>query len=267
MWPSTSSPPPTGLTARFGLLIGAIVWGLGDSLERQRRFGWGEAWLTPMADLLRGYLFRTLARFTALHTSFLAGTLPAAPRRRSAPRPAEGTAAERPRRARKPPAIPPGPVFVEYGMRPYDLELARLLDDPEMRAFLAAVPQAGRLLRPLWRKLSPQAALPDILRLPPRPRKPRPPRPAKPKPAPGSGPPGLRRVRLPDGTRSWEPIPCYPAGAKPPRLRRRAVDPWLIEPDPPQAPPPRRPPVRPPRPPNPERRLSDYNWIGRLMMR
>ncbi|MBN9564446.1 MAG: hypothetical protein J0H14_27535, partial [Alphaproteobacteria bacterium] len=117
-------------------LIGAIVWGLSDSLERQRRFGWGEAWLAPMAEVLRGYLAHTLARFTALHASFLAGTLPA-PRRRSAPRSAaEGAPGEamvgRVRAPRRRPAIPRGPVFVEYGMRPYDLELGRLLDDPEI---------------------------------------------------------------------------------------------------------------------------------------
>ncbi|MBN9562298.1 MAG: hypothetical protein J0H14_16470 [Alphaproteobacteria bacterium] len=141
--------------------------------------------------------------------------------------------------------------------------LYTLLEDPEMRAFLAAAPEAGRILRPLWRKLTPEA-LPEILRLPPRPRQPRAPRPPRPaKPAPGSGPPGLRRVTLADGTKSWEPIPCYPFGEKPPRLRRSRADAW---PEP--LPPPRfRPAPRPLRPPNPERRLSDYNWIGRLFMR
>jgi hypothetical protein len=59
--------------ARFAGLIGAIVWGLGDSLERQRRFGWGEVWLAPLAEVLRGYLADTLARLTALHDRFLAG--------------------------------------------------------------------------------------------------------------------------------------------------------------------------------------------------
>ncbi|MBN9561935.1 MAG: hypothetical protein J0H14_14590, partial [Alphaproteobacteria bacterium] len=67
MSPTVSPSPPSGLMARFAALIGAIVWGLSDSLERQRRFGWGEAWLAPMAEVLRGYLAHTLARFTALH--------------------------------------------------------------------------------------------------------------------------------------------------------------------------------------------------------
>src|SRR6185312_9188541 len=116
-------------------------------------------------------------------------------------------------------------------------------DDPEMRAFLAAVPRAGRLLRPLWRKLTTER-LPEVLRLPPRPRAPRPPRPAK--PARASGPPGLRRVRLSDGTTAWEPIPCYPFGEPPPRQRRaRASEPsWVPEPAPP--PRPAAPPARPP---------------------
>src|SRR6185312_16220101 len=203
---TTASPsPPTGLMAAFAGLIAAITWGLGDSLERQRRFGWGEAWLVPLADVLRGYLATTLARFTALHASFLAGTLPA-------PRPASARpTSDRPHRERRPPAIPPGPVLIEYGMRAYDLDLGRLLNDPEMRDFLAAVPQAGRLLRPLWRRLTTEE-LPEILRLPPRPRKPRPPRPAQ----PASGPPGLRRVTLADGTKAWEPRPSYPRLGKPP---------------------------------------------------
>lgn len=231
---TASLPPPTGLLARFAGLIGAIVWGLGDSLERQRRFGWGEVWLAPLADVLRGYLADTLARFSALHAGFLAGALPRAPRRRSAPRPAvAGAMPDRVCAARRPPAIPLGPVFVEYGMRPYDLALGRLLDDPEMRAFLAAVPQAGRLLGALWRKLTTEP-LPEVLRPPPRP-----PRPAE--PAAGD-PPGLRRVTLPDGATVWEPIPCRPS---------------LSAQSPPEA----------PRPPEPGRRQRDYLWIGRLFTR
>ena len=96
-----------------------------------------------------------------------------------------------------------------------DEMLQALLDDPEMRALLAAAPQAGRILRPLWRKLSPRP-LPAVLRLPPRPRKPRPPR-AKPpvvvrvKPArvaPTARPAGPAPLRLVDG--QWEPTPCLP---------------------------------------------------------
>jgi hypothetical protein len=47
-----------------------------------------------------------------------------------------------------------------------------LATDPDLRALAAATPQAGRLLRPLCRMLG--ATIPDWLRLPPRPRRPRP---------------------------------------------------------------------------------------------
>ncbi len=71
-----------------------------------------------------------------------------------------------------------------------------------MRALLAASPQAGRLLRPLWRKLTTDP-LPEPLRLPPkRPRSEQPivarPQQARPpdvttrrRPAIAAGPPGL----------------------------------------------------------------------------
>src|SRR6185312_12966360 len=182
---------------------------------------------------------------------FLAGTLPRAPRPRPAPRPVVEGGADRVRAVRRAPAIPPGPVLIEYGMRAYDLDLGRLLDDPEMRDFLAAVPQAGRLLRPLWRRLTTEE-LPDILRLPPRP--PRPPRPAQ--PVATSGPPELRRVRLSDGTTSWEPIPCYRflSVSPPRRAHGREVEPPEPAPAPPTS-------VRPLEPPEPARPPRDSRWI------
>src|SRR6185312_7626378 len=177
---------------------------------------------------------------------FLAGTLPRAPRPRPAPRPVVEGGADRVRAVRRAPAIPPGPVLIEYGMRAYDLDLGRLLDDPEMRDFLAAVPQAGRLLRPLWRRLTTEE-LPEILRLPPRPRR------ARTRPVATSGPPELRRVRLSDGTTSWEPITCYRfLSPSPPRqTRAHRVEP----PEPAPAPP------EPPRPPR------DSRWMDRLFTR
>ena len=53
-------------------------------------------------------------------------------------------------------------------------------NDEEAQAFLKAAPQAARILRPLMRMLSPE--MPEILALPPRPRRERKPRPKKPKP-------------------------------------------------------------------------------------
>ncbi|MBN9563692.1 MAG: hypothetical protein J0H14_23665 [Alphaproteobacteria bacterium] len=280
-----SSPPPSGLVPRFGVFIGAVKRALGETFSlRQMRVDGNAVAVAPLFLRLFDHLTATQRRFAVLHARFVAGTLATAPRRSPAPRQAaeqasaEGAIAQgtiegaKPEQkpARRAPAIPPGAVLLtEFGLRMFS-HLQALLEDPEMREFLAAAPQAGRILRPLWRKLSPDV-LPDILRLPPRPRKPRPPRPPKPprpaRPPAGSGPPRMRRVTLPDGTRSWEPTPCYPLGEKPPRLRRSRADQWP-EPEP-EAPRRLRPvPARqPPRPPNPERRLSDYNWIGRLFMR
>jgi hypothetical protein len=222
--------------------------------------------LGPLVGAMLNYLGETGRRLAALHARFAAGKLPAAPRRSPTPRPAgepagvagAGVAGA----ARRVPGIPPGPpglVFREYGFGVYAEALRALLDDPEMRALLAASPQAGRLLRPLWQRLTTEE-LPEALRPPPKPRRPRRPRAQW---APADGPPGLRRVRLPDGTRAWEPIPCYPAG-EPPSRRARARPRLPPEPEPPR---PARPPPAALRPPNPERRLSDYNWIGRLFMR
>jgi hypothetical protein len=222
--------PPTRLIPRFALLIEAMKRGLGkrelgESLGRQRQDGPLEPRLSPLAHLLWRYLARTVIRLAALHARFAAGKLPRVPRRSPAPRPA----AEGPRPERRPPAIPPGPVLSQFGLEVYADELRALLDDAETRALLAATPQAGRLLRPLWRKLT-REPLPEMLRLP---RKPRPPRsPAAPTL------PGLRLVTVADGTTLWEPIPCYPFSQPPPRTLARAAEPPAPAPAPPPAAPP-----------------------------
>ncbi len=243
----TASPsPPTGLVPRFSLFIEWVKRAMGEGLlMRQVTPGGEAAAVGPLVILLGHYLSATLRRLVALHGRFAAGTLPAAPCRRAAPRPAAERAMVDQAKERRAPAIPPGPVLLrEFRVR-LDSHLRALLEEPEMRALLAAAPQAGRILRPLWRKLSPEP-LPEMLRLPPRARKPRAPRPPRPaKPAVASGPPGLRRVTLADGTTAWEPKPCYPFGKPPPRrARARPIEP----PEPEPAPPPRptAPPARPP---------------------
>jgi hypothetical protein len=133
--------------------------------------------------------------------------------------------------------------------------LQTLLDDPEMRALMAASPQAGRILRPLWRKLTPDP-LPAVLRLPPRPRV-----------KPAAGPPGLRPLVSPNGLIQWEPTPCFPALGKPPRPKPA---PATIKPDAPVAAPP--PAERPPdwgRPPVPTAapRPSVSSWVMLLFER
>jgi hypothetical protein len=141
----------------------------------------------------------------------------------------------------------------------FDEMLQALLDDPEMRALLAASPQAGRILRPLWRKLS-TYPLPPVLRLPPRPRRPRPPRVTRPKAARTA--PGLRAVVSPNGFIQWEPTPCFPALGKPLRPKPAAT---TIQP---AAPPPAaRPPDwgRPAPPAKPRPPLPD--WLPLLFQR
>jgi hypothetical protein len=92
----------------------------------------------------------------------------------------------------------------------FDEMLQALLDDPEMRALLAASPGAGRLLRPLWRKLSPRP-LPEVLRLPPRPRRPKPPVVARAKVARVARTARAARPAPPPATAGlWEPTPCLP---------------------------------------------------------
>jgi hypothetical protein len=194
---------PTGLMPRFSQFINGIKRTIGDIVLYRHE-------VMPLILPLGAFLTATQRRLTALHARFVAGKLVAAPRAR---RPlAERVAAERPRPEPRPPGIPPGPVLMTVFRVGFDEQLQALLDDPEMRALLAASPQAGRILRPLWRKLSPRP-LPEVLRLPPRPpRPPRPRRPPKPRQprAKLAGPPGLRPVVSPNGFIQWEPTPCLP---------------------------------------------------------
>ncbi len=150
---------PTGLMCRFGLLVERLRWTLADWVDRNPR---NRDVLGPLALLLWKYLQRTTRRLAALHAQFAAGTL--APRKDRAPRrtaePAESTS-----RGEK---LPSGPVLARFGAGYLGAWLLALVDDPEMQALLAASPQAGRLLRPLWRRLT-NDPLPAPLRLPPKP--------------------------------------------------------------------------------------------------
>jgi hypothetical protein len=193
---------------RFSLFIATLKRTMGEVMLWRHD-------TAPLAMLLGDYLSATLRRLTALHARFAAGKLSVAPRARG---PAgERATADRPRPERRPPAIPPGPVLLTVFRAGYYEMLQVLLDDPEMRALLAASPQARRILGPLWRKLTPDP-LPPVLRLPPRPRRARPPKPRQPRAKAAVGPPGLRPVVSPNGFIQWEPTPCYPALGAPPRL-------------------------------------------------
>ena len=211
---------PTGLIPLFTLFIDGVKRAMGEGIGRRHDT------LGPLAILLWRYLSTTLRRLAALHARFAAGKLPAAPRAR---RPAAARApADRPRPERRPPGIPRGPVLATVFRAGFDEQLQALLDHPEMRALLAAAPQAGRILRPLWRKLSVHP-LPAVLRLPPRPRKPMPPRVAgsessgadpspRPSPTRGEGE-GRRPAWWTYPVSLWadcDPAPASAAGPEPP---------------------------------------------------
>ncbi len=163
---SPAPSTPTGLMCRFSLLVERLRWTLADWVDRNPR---NRDVLGPLALLLWKYLQRTTRRLAALHAQFAAGTL--APRkdraRRRAAEPAESTPPERSK-------LPGGPVLARFGAGYLSAWLLALVDDPEMQALLAASPQAGRLLRPLWRRLT-NDPLPAPLRLAPKPQRSEPP--------------------------------------------------------------------------------------------
>lgn len=123
-------------------------------------------------------LARMAARFAALFARWKTGTLPAPQPSRAGkpytPSPIPRLPAQRGWINARIPAAAPCAGMTEA-----------LLHDPELPPFLAAAPQAGRILRPLCRMLGLKP--PACLRLPPRPRPPA--RPAAPKPEPPQGTP------------------------------------------------------------------------------
>ncbi len=140
-----------------------------------------DAAFRPLVVRLWNALGRRARRFDRLAARIQAGRLTR--------RPAVPSQAPRPKRP--PPATPPLPRGFAWLVRRaqetavYGCQLQALLSDPEMAPLLEAVPQAGRLLRPLCRMLGvrPGPTLAPAVVLPRRPRRPRPARP-KPEPSP-----------------------------------------------------------------------------------
>ena len=198
---STPDPCPPGLMERFGAFIARVKQAVADGSGRNK------ALMGPLTVLLWNYPSRTLARLARLHAKFLAGTLPAPrpagtlasprPRQSSECGAAQGTASEKPR-------IPAGHVFMPFFVAHLYHAMRQLMADPEMLALLEAAPQAGRILRPLWRRMTADP-LPEVLRLPKRPRRSRQ-SPADPEPEPMAEAPTA---------------PLKPPSEKPPRPRRR----------------------------------------------
>jgi hypothetical protein len=163
----------------------------------------------PLLILVWGRLSRTIRLFTRLVALWRAGTLPK-------PRPSQAG------RTRKP--APPKPLklprnytwLFKLSQQPAAAaasQLRFLMNDEELRRFLAECPQAGRLLRPLCRMLGMRPTEVELapIRLPPRPRKPRPPKPPREK-----RPPRFHTRRQIDGMTAAELTAHY--GRLPPHF-------------------------------------------------
>lgn len=144
-----------------------------------------DAAAATMLFALSAYLIRATQRFESLHARWLAGklrpstprTLPAKPRpARPQPDPALNPARPRLTRSRGWLRRALGPDAGNFGH-----QIVHMLLRPDMPAFLAAAPQAARILRPILNLLA--TDLPAELALPPRPPRPRKPRIPRP-PAP-----------------------------------------------------------------------------------
>jgi hypothetical protein len=142
--------------------------------------------LTALLVLVWSRLARLQTRLERLIAHWRAGTLPT-------PRPSR---AGQPRKRSSKPNLPTAPAWlvarVGYTAAVFGSQLQHALSDPELAAFLAAAPQANRLLRPLCRMLGIEPPIPL----------PRTPRPARPKPPPKPQPIPFR-VPLPKGARAW----------------------------------------------------------------
>ena len=132
--------------------------------------------------LLRDRAARAITRLLALFARWQAGTLPKPKYNHPRPRPRPPAT---PRTRRPSPCLPRSRAWAGarvFELRGYASQLSFLLADPDIAPFLAACPQAGRLLRPLCHAIG--ADLPPQLVLPPRLHAPRirPARPPRPRP-------------------------------------------------------------------------------------
>lgn len=194
-----TSPTPLTFAQRLALIVGGLCQAVAACGGRQMvgfDWRWHDPAIVPLVVPIWGRLKRALARFEALMARYRAGR-PMAPRarRRAAPAPAApAPAASRPDRL----ALPSRyawlgrllPEAFSYGG-----QLQTMMAEPGMLEFLAACPQAGRIVRPLCRMLAvpvagtPWALPPRVRTAPPRTRpraRPRsqPPRPPPPAPMP-----------------------------------------------------------------------------------
>jgi hypothetical protein len=142
--------------------------------------------LQPMLVLAWSYLGRTSARFLALYDKWQKGTLKPPRPHRPRPTPAPETKPEprpQPRPWQRLPRRHGWLIRDEPLLNNFATGLRHELLQPDMQEFLAAVPRAKRLLRPVLHMLGWPIA-DTVLALPPRPPRPKPVRPPKPPPEP-----------------------------------------------------------------------------------
>jgi hypothetical protein len=172
----------TTLTTSFALILGGLKACIGRIAPRIPA-------RIPFFVFIWGRVSRTVLRFERLVTLWRAGTLPKS--RPSKRRPKSAT-------PRPTSALPQGKAWLlrllaDHTARAHASQLQHFLDtEPDLPAFLAAIPQAGRLLRPLAHMLG--LTLPAAIA--PKPRTPKP-RPKKPRtPIPRSSPRSTHRSSL-----------------------------------------------------------------------
>ena len=213
------------LPKRLGFIIALLVRAVAGRNAFDRSAG-------PLHILIVGRLRRLQLRFLALFARVQAGTLLLRPPRPQPPRSRDPDLSPPERPAEKPELrLPRKFGWLVHGLTPfaesYRCEAAgcragvlSLLEDPQMLALIQTAPQAGRILRPLCHMLGIKP--PPILKLPPRPGRPR-----KPKTA---APAALARVEKP----REKPITRRPNLAIPPGpglVWKKWRGLWMSEPD------------------------------------
>src|SRR5271155_1288419 len=147
-------PANASLTDRFACLIGGLQYVVAAYIAKDRTAG-------PLIRLLWGRLGRIRQRFARLVERAKVGPLPP-PRQRT--RSPDGV--RQPRKPGLPQKFGWVGQLMGYEARASSGWLEKQLADPEMQAFIKAAPQAGRILRPLYKML---AGDPDPRLLPPPP--------------------------------------------------------------------------------------------------
>ena len=166
------------LADRFGSLSRALKESVAKHIAKDRNSG---PWIVEVCTRVSRLTARLLRLLAQLET----GTLPPPrkrPKRAPTPKLEAKPEADLPARPARPKL---SRAFGWLGRTVWEArisgsQLKTLLDEPEVQEFLAATPQAGRILHPLCQMLG--VELPPVLQLPARPRAKRPPRPKRARP-------------------------------------------------------------------------------------